>query len=48
MGMDTGIDLEKMGDARECLKQGLEGEPLYGMVPQAGLPKGFRYARELA
>lgn len=48
MGLDTGVDLQQMAAARACLEQGLEGEPLYGMVPLAGLPKGFRYAREQA
>ena len=46
MGHDTGVDLQQMAAARACLEQGLVGEPLYGMVPQAGLPMGFRYARE--
>jgi hydroxymethylglutaryl-CoA lyase len=27
--------------AREPLKAGLPGEPLYGMTPEAGLPKGW-------
>ena len=46
MGHDTGVDLQQMAAARTCLEQGLAGEPLYGMLPLAGLPKGFRYARE--
>ncbi len=46
MGYDTGIDLLRMADARASLQAGLVGEPLYGMVPEAGLPKDFRYARE--
>lgn len=41
MGVDTGIDLEKLIAAREPLKAGLPGEPLYGHTPDAGLPKGF-------
>ena len=44
MGVSTGIDLEKLIAARRILSQGLPGEPLYGMLPDAGLPKGFRYA----
>ena len=48
MGLDTGVDLQQMAAARSCLQAGLVGEPLYGMVPLAGLPKGFRYAREHA
>jgi hydroxymethylglutaryl-CoA lyase len=27
--------------AREPLNAGLPGEPLYGMTPEAGLPKGW-------
>ncbi len=44
MGFATGIDIEGLIAARAILQQALEGEPLYGMVPDAGLPKGFRYA----
>ena len=46
MGLDTGVNLQQMAAARACLEEGLAGEPLYGMVPLAGLPKGFRYAPE--
>ena len=41
MGMSTGIDLARLQAARAPLQQGLPGEPLYGMTPDAGLPKGF-------
>jgi hydroxymethylglutaryl-CoA lyase len=41
MGVRTGIDIERLLAAREPLKAGLPGEPLYGMMPEAGLPKGF-------
>jgi len=41
MGVSTGVDLEKLMAARAPLKAGLPGEPLYGMTPEAGLPKGF-------
>jgi len=41
MGVATGIDIEKLMMAREPLKAGLPGEPVYGMLPEAGLPKGF-------
>ena len=41
MGISTGVDLEKLIAAREPLKAGLPGEPVYGMTPEAGLPKGF-------
>lgn len=44
MGVDTGIDLEALIDARAALLAGLPGESLYGMVPEAGLGRGFAYA----
>lgn len=50
MGYRTGIDIDKLVAARAILAEALSGEPLYGMVPEAGLPKGFQYAmaREVA
>ncbi|MBP8149015.1 MAG: hydroxymethylglutaryl-CoA lyase [Limnohabitans sp.] len=41
MGVNTGVDLNQLMAAREWLKAGLPGEPLYGMTPEAGLPKGW-------
>ena len=41
MGVRTGIDIERLLAARAPLKAGLPGEPLYGMLPEAGLPKGY-------
>src|SRR6185295_5231003 len=41
MGVRTGIDIEKLIAAREPLKAGLPGEPVYGMTPDAGVPMGF-------
>jgi hydroxymethylglutaryl-CoA lyase len=41
MGVSTGVDLQKLFAAREPLKAGLPGEPVYGMTPEAGLPKGW-------
>ena len=41
MGVNTGIDLVRLMAAREPLQAGLPGEPLYGMTPEAGLPKGW-------
>ena len=41
MGIATGIDLERLIAARAPLAEGLPGEALYGMTPEAGLPKGF-------
>lgn len=44
IGCDTGIDVERLLDARRILAEALPGEPLYGHIPDAGLPKGFAYA----
>ena len=41
MGVSTGVDLATLFAAREPLKAGLPGEPVYGMTPEAGLPKGW-------
>ena len=41
MGVATGVDLLRLLAAREPLRAGLPGEPLYGMTPEAGLPKGW-------
>lgn len=41
MGVATGVSLDKLFQARLPLAEGLKGEPLYGMTPEAGLPKGF-------
>lgn len=42
MGVDTGVDLERLIAARDPLRAGLPDEPVYGMTPEAGLPKGHR------
>ncbi len=42
MGVDTGIDLAALIECRKYLLEGLPGEPIYGMVPNAGLPKATR------
>lgn len=42
MGLNTGIDLEKLLQVREMVQAALPGEPMYGFVPKAGLPKGYR------
>lgn len=44
MGLRTGIDIERLIEARAIIIEGLPGEPLYGHVPDAGLPRGFVYA----
>ena len=41
MGVRTSIDIRKLIAARAPLMAGLPGEPVYGMTPEAGLPKGF-------
>jgi hydroxymethylglutaryl-CoA lyase len=41
MGIDTGIDLERLLAVRDILRDALPGEPLYGFTPDAGLPLGF-------
>ncbi|HEY4067640.1 MAG TPA: hydroxymethylglutaryl-CoA lyase [Burkholderiaceae bacterium] len=41
MGVDTGIDLDRLIAARAPLQAGLPGETLYGMTPEAGLPLNF-------
>ncbi|PZP43780.1 MAG: hydroxymethylglutaryl-CoA lyase [Azospirillum brasilense] len=44
MGLETGIDLAKLAEARDILAESLEGEPIYGHLPDVGTEKGFRYA----
>lgn len=46
MGLDTGIDIEKLLAARSILAAGLPGEPIYGHLPDAGLAKNFKRAAE--
>lgn len=41
MGVDTGIDLEALIECRAYVAEGLPNEPLYGMTPNAGLPKAY-------
>ena len=42
MGIATGIQLPALFAARTPLQEGLPGEPLHGMTPEAGLPMGWR------
>lgn len=44
MGLRTGIDPERLMEARRVLARALPDEPLYGFVPDAGLPLGFARA----
>lgn len=43
MGFDTGIDIEKLLNVREIVKEALPEETLYGFLPEAGMPKGEYY-----
>lgn len=44
MGLRTGIDLDRLLEARAILADALPGEPLYGFVADAGLPLSHRRA----
>ena len=44
MGVATGIDFEKLLEARKIMRAGVPDEPLYGHMALAGLPKNFRRA----
>lgn len=44
MGLKTGINFDKLFEARDLLKTLLPNEPLYGFTPNAGLPKNFQPA----
>jgi hydroxymethylglutaryl-CoA lyase len=41
MGIQTGIDLSKLLKVREIVAAALPDEPLYGFIPDSGLPLGF-------
>ena len=42
MGLKTGINFEKLFEARRVLQEALPDTELYGFTPEAGLPKGFQ------
>jgi hydroxymethylglutaryl-CoA lyase len=42
MGFDTGIDLDRLMQARALLRQGLPEEPLRGAIAVAGIPRTYR------
>ncbi len=46
MGLNTGIDIDKLLKVRAQVQAALPGEAMYGFTPDAGLPKGFTYARD--
>lgn len=41
MGIETGVNIQKLIDAREPLKVGVPQEEVYGMVAEAGVPLTF-------
>jgi hydroxymethylglutaryl-CoA lyase len=41
MGYETGIDLTHLIASRDVLADALPGEPLYGYLARAGVPKQF-------
>jgi hydroxymethylglutaryl-CoA lyase len=45
MGLRTGIDLERLLSVRKVLQDSLPQEEVYGFVPEAGLPLGYRGGR---
>lgn len=45
MGLKTGVNFDKLFEARALLARALPNEPLYGFTPKAGLPKHFQYAK---
>jgi len=44
MGIPTGIDLDKLMEARKLMVAAIPEEPVYGHMALAGVPKGFRAA----
>jgi len=48
MGLRTGVDIERLIEARSILAAGLPGAELYGHLADAGLPKGFAPATAAA
>jgi len=44
MGVRTGIDLDRLMEARKLMVAAIPDEPVYGHMALAGVPKGFRAA----
>lgn len=44
MGYSTGVDFDKLIDARRILEEALPGAEFHGHLAKAGLPKGFKEA----
>ena len=48
MGVETGIDLDKLGKARELVSKALPEVTLYGAIAKAGLPRNFHPVAQAA
>jgi hydroxymethylglutaryl-CoA lyase len=48
MGLETGIDLEKLAAAREIVACALPEVTLYGAIAKAGLPRNFHAVAQAA
>lgn len=46
MGLRTGVDIDALVAVRSIISEAFPEEPLYGHIPDAGLPKGFHYAQD--
>ena len=44
MGFETGVDLDLLLRARAILHEGVPGEPMYGQVSRAGIPRTYKLA----
>lgn len=47
MGLRTGINIDRLLAVREIVTAALPGEEMYGFLPDAKLPLGFRPAHSL-
>ena len=41
MGLETGVDLEKLAAARDIVARALPEVTLYGAIAKAGLPRNY-------
>ena len=48
MGLDTGIDLDRLADARDIVARALPEVTLYGAIAKAGLPRNFHAVENAA
>ena len=42
MGLNTGIDLKQLLEVRKLVQAALPDVPMYGFLPEAGLPRGYQ------